>query len=447
MSLAALPVPRVLAACGATYGAAILLLILSKAPLGSRIFFGSVAVAVAAYWIVLARVWSEPRAPRRMLLTAFALAVLFRIPPAVAPVGTDSDMVRYLWDGRVQQLGYNPYAVRPADPALVHTHKDRSALMPSRNDRTPYPPAAQLFFRLVVSISDSTLAMKLALVLCDLLTMVVLWRWLAITQRSEWLVLAYAWNPLVVLEVAHSGHIDALGALWTAAAAFWLARRRTQLATIALVLAIATKLLPIVLAPLFVGRIRKRDALVGAMCLGALYLPFASGGEVPLGAVPNVVDRVRFNGPIFAMIATGTSPRIAAAVALVLGLSAAAWARWRLSDSDPAAWAWPMAIAIACAPVIYPWYLLYVTPFLFSLTTVPLTVWTVSIVSVYEVWERSRNGGRWITPVWVMAFEFGVVLAAVAFMRMRWLKSARRTREVTVSHEGPKQTKTHEELR
>jgi alpha-1,6-mannosyltransferase len=447
MSLAALPIPRVLAACGAAYGAAILLLILSKAPLGSRIFFGSVAVAVAAYWILLARVWSEPRAPRRLLLTAFALAVLFRIPPAVAPVSTDNDMVRYLWDGRVQQLGYNPYAVRPADPALAHTHKDRSALMPSRHDRTPYPPAAQLFFRLVVTISDSTRAMKLALVLCDLLTMVVLWRWLAITQRSEWLALAYAWNPLVVLEVAHSGHIDALGALWTAAAAFWLARRRTQLATIALVLAIATKLLPVVLAPLFVGRIRKRDALVGAMCLGALYLPFASGGEVPLGAVPNVVDRVRFNGPIFAMIATGTSPRMAAAVALVLGLSAAAWARWRLSESDPAAWAWPMAIAIACAPVIYPWYLLYVTPFLFSLTTVPLTVWTVSIVSVYEVWEQSRNGGRWITPVWVMAFEFGVVLAAAGFMRWRWLTRARRTRETTGSHEGPRQTKTHEELR
>ena len=64
--------------------------------------------------------------------------------------------------------------------------------------------------------------MKLALVACDLLTMIVLWRWLAATGRSEWLTLAYAWNPLVVLEVAHSGHIDALGALWITAAAFWL---------------------------------------------------------------------------------------------------------------------------------------------------------------------------------------------------------------------------------
>jgi alpha-1,6-mannosyltransferase len=413
------PLARVLSACGAAYLAAILLLVVSKAPLGSTVFVGAAAVAAASYAVVLARVWHGPAASRRLLFVAFALAVAFRIPPALAPVGVDSDMVRYLWDGRVQQLGYNPYAVRPDDPALAHTHRDRSAAMPSRHDRTPYPPAAQLFFRLVVSASDSTSGMKLALLACDLLTMLVLWRWLALSGRSEWLTLTYAWNPLVVLEVAHSGHIDALGALWIVAAAFWLSRRKTQLATIAFVLAIATKLMPIVLAPLFIGRIRKRDALVGTLCLVALYLPFWSGDGVPLGAVPNVVERVRFNSPVFSTIALATFPRLAAAVALLLALSAAAWARWKLSSDDPAAWAWPMAIAIACAPVIYPWYLLYLSPFLFSAATLPLAVWSVSALAVYEVWRQSRRGGRWITPVWVMVWEFGSVIAAAAIVVFR----------------------------
>jgi alpha-1,6-mannosyltransferase len=334
-------------------------------------------------------------------------------------------MVRYLWDGRVQLLGYNPYSVVPADPSMAHTHTEQTARMPSRHDRTPYPPAAQLFFRLVVAISDSTLAMKLALVACDLLTMVVLWRWLVVTGRSEWLTLAYAWNPLVVFEIAHSGHIDALGALWIAAAAFWLARRRTQLASIAFVLAMTTKLVPIVLAPLFVGRVRIRDAFIGALCLVALYLPFFSGSDVPLGAVPNVVDRIRFNGPLFAGIASLTFPRFAAGVALAAGLSVALWARWRLPSSDPAAWAWPMAAAIAFAPVIYPWYLLCLTPFLFSIATLPLAAWTVSALSVYEVWDLSRHGARWIAPVSVMLFEFGVLVAAmIVVFRRRALSNA-----------------------
>jgi alpha-1,6-mannosyltransferase len=415
--LLAMPVSRVLAATGAAYLGAIGVLIITKAPLGSNTFFCAAAVIVAAYSALLGRIWREPQAVPRLLLASLALAVAFRLPPALAPVGADSDMVRYLWDGRVQRLGYNPYSLLPADPALAHTHSEQTAKMPSRRDRTPYPPAAQLFFRLVVTISDSTLAMKLALLFCDLLTMIVLWRWLRAMGRSEWLTLAYAWNPLVVLEVSHSGHIDALGALWIVAAAFWLTRRRTLLASMAFVLAIATKLLPIVLAPLFLGRVKRRDIVFGAIFLGLLYAPFATVDAIPLGAVPNVVDRVRFNGPVFAAIAAVTHPRVAAACALLLGLTAAGWARWRLSATDPAAWAWPMAVALACAPVIYPWYLLYLTPFLFSTSTLPLAAWSVSALAVYEVWDRSRSGGRWIVPMSVMAFEFGALLLAIAVAR------------------------------
>jgi len=416
-----------MAITGGVYLFAILLLVSSQAPLGSRVFFGTVAAASAAYAAMLARVWRERHAPRRLLLCALALALAFRIVPALAPVGPDSDMVRYLWDGRVQRLGYNPYTVIPADPSLAHTHVDESAKMPSRYNRTPYPPGAQLFFRLVGSAADSTLGMKLALVACDLLTILVLWRWLVLSGRSEWLLLAYAWNPLVVLEVAHSGHSDALGALSIAAAAYWLTRRRTLLASVAFALAIAVKFVPIVLAPLFFGRVRVRDALIGAACLTALYLPFSSLSGVPLGSVPDVVDRVRFNGPAFASIAALSSPRIAAVVALLLSLTAALWARRHLPPDDPAGWAWPLAIAIACGPVIYPWYLLYFAPFLFSVATLPLTTWSVSALSAYVVWDLSRHGARWIMPGSLMLFEFCAPIAAALVVAL-WFRLARHRR-------------------
>jgi glycosyl transferase family 87 len=419
MPLSSLPASRVIAVCGAAYFAAVLVLVVTRTPLGSGLFFAAAAIACAAYAVVLVRIWREPVAPRRLFTAAILLAVAFRIPPAIAPVGVDSDMVRYLWDGRVQTLGYNPYAILPNDSSLAHTHVDGSDKMPSRNDRTPYPPAAQLFFRMVVTISDSTVAMKLALVICDLLAIAVMRRWLGAAGRSEWLTLTYAWNPLVIFEVSHSGHIDALGALWIIAAAYWLTRRRTLLATLAFVLAIATKLVPVVLAPLFVGRIRRRDAAAGVAFLTLLYLPFSSGSDVPLGAVPNVVQRVRFNGPLFALLSSLSFPRMAAAVALVLAVSAAIVARLRLSADDPAAWAWPMAVAIACAPVIYPWYLLYLTPFLFTTATLPLAVWTISVLPVYEVWRQARMGGRWRPPVWVMVVEYGSVVAATLLLRGR----------------------------
>ena len=399
---------------GATIGMAV-----TQTPLGSPVFFALASVIGAAYLVMLARIWHERTAPRRWLFVAFALAVAFRIPLALPRVGADSDIVRYVWDGRVQRLGYNPYTVVPADPAMAATHTQETRQMPSRRARTPYPPGAQLFFRLVVSLHDSSRAMKLALVACDLLTIVVLWRWLVVSDRNVWLTLAYAWNPLVVLEVAHCGHIDALGSLWIAASAFWLTRRRTMLATIAFVLAVATKLLPIVLLPLFWRRVRLRDAVAGAIVFALLYLPFTSGAGLPLGAVHNVVAHIRFNGPLFKAIAGMTSPQGAAAAAVVLGLLVAAWARWRRPISDPAAWGWPMATALVGAPVIYPWYLLYLTPFLFSAATLPLIAWTFSVFPVYIVWDLARHGGEWRVPVSVMVAEYGVLAASAVWIFRR----------------------------
>lgn len=415
-----------IAVSGTAYLSAMIVLGVTQADLGGRLFFVCAGVAVSAYAALLVQIWRSPGERRQLFLVAILFALAFRVPLAAGPVNFDNDMIRYLWDGRVQTLGLNPYAVLPADEAMAFTHDDQTRHMPSAGARTPYPPAAQLFFRLVVSIEDAAWAMKLALVLCDLLTILVLWRWLVSTGRNEWLALAYAWNPLVVLEVAHSGHIDGLGALWIAAAAFWLARRRTALATIAFVLAVTTKLLPIVLVPLLWRRISLRDGLLGAGLFVLLYLPFASGVDVLFG-IQNVVQHVRFNGPLFRFFSGLSSPDVAARIALGLGLATAAWCRWKLAADDPAAWAWPMAVAIALAPVIYPWYLLYFTPFLLFPSTLPLTVWTSSVLMTYTVWNVIREGGRWVVPRPVLWIEYGAVLLAVAVV----LLAARRRKSAS----------------
>jgi alpha-1,6-mannosyltransferase len=410
------PLARRLALTGCLVLACTIVLAVTRPPLGSNLFFALALVMTLCYVAMLAGVWHAGETSRRLVPMAMLLAVAFRIGPALAPVDADNDMIRYLWDGRVQRMGYNPYAVLPADPAMAHTHTADTAQMPSLRARTPYPPAAQLFFRMVVSLRETARAMKVALVLCDILTMIVLWRWLIVANRNEWLVLAYAWNPLVVLEVSHSGHIDALGALWITASAYWLTRQRTALASVAFVLAIATKLLPIVLAPLYWRRIRFRDGIMAAALMLALYLPFSDWSTRSLGAVPNVVAHIRFNGPLFKGLAAAASPHVAAGIAVLAGLAAAVWARWRLDGDNPAGWAWPMALSLACAPVIYPWYLLYFTPFLFSLATLPLIAWTFTVLPVYLVWELAREGGRWAVPAWLVAVEYAVVAGAVVWL-------------------------------
>jgi hypothetical protein len=406
-----------LATTGALFLAASIVLAVTQTPLGSPLFFASAGAATVAYVAILLRLRNEAVVSRHFVTAAVLFAVAFRVPLVLPPVNFNSDMVRYLWDGRVQLRGYNPYHVVPADPVVSGTHTDETRRMPSLRARTPYPPGAQLFFRLVVWIHDSTRTMKLALALCDLLTIVILWRWLALIGRPEWLVIAYAWNPLVVLEIAHSGHIDALGALWIAAAAYWLTRRRTALAAIAFVLAITTKLLPIVLLPLFWRRVRLRDAAAGVVLLALLYLGYTQEGVLPFGAVPNVVAHIRFNGPLFRFVAGLSTPQIAAAFAVGSGMLVASWCRWKLGSDNPASWAWPMAIALAGAPVIYAWYLLYITPFLLTIATLPLTAWTIAVIPTYIVWRLAYDhGAPWVVPGSVLVCEYAVPLIVGALV-------------------------------
>ena len=101
--------------------------------------------------------WLAPRTdPRGGLIAVAVGAVLFRLLLLPAPGGS-TDVYRYLWDGRVQAAGINPYAHAPTDPALVGL-RDRTVWprINHRDDRTIYPPAAQATFRAAHAIGLRT---------------------------------------------------------------------------------------------------------------------------------------------------------------------------------------------------------------------------------------------------------------------------------------------------
>jgi len=175
---------------------------------------------------------------------------------------------------------------------------------------------------------------------------------------------------------------------------------------------VAVKFLPIVLAPLYWRRLRIRDALLGALVIGLLYVPFIERGRT-LGTY---VRRFRFNDPIFAALEQVLNPHAAAVLAVFLGLVTAVWLRSKQRAWSWDAWAWPMAASLVCAPVLYPWYLLWLLPFLRSPTTLPLRVWSVSILFTYFVWCLEAFGHQWQVPRWIMLVEYGPVVAAAAIV-------------------------------
>jgi hypothetical protein len=309
----------------------------------------------------------------------------------------------------------------------LHTPETRTLNNPDLP--SPYPPGAQLFFRAVTAIHESTFALKIAFVICELAIVFVLLDILRSTRQGQrpHLVLAFAWNPLLAIEVAGSGHIDIVGALLLVVSAAALLRRWRATAAVTLGLAIAVKFLPIVLLPLYWRRVRIRDAALAAAVVALLYLPFLNHGRIPIGSLGTYVTGFRFNGPVFAILHHVAAPQLLTGLAVLVGLATATWQRIRSAaperSPDQFAWdlfAWPIAASLLCAPVVFPWYLLWLVPFLTSASTLLIIIWTVSIIPTYVMWHLRTLGRSWgALPVWVMLVEYGCLAMGAAIIALR----------------------------
>jgi alpha-1,6-mannosyltransferase len=370
------------------------------------VFSGCTALAGIAY---LRTLWLCDRVAERnsrLLVLCLVLGAIWRIPLLLTPPTLSTDVYRYVWDGRIQRLGYNPYILVPANSALRHLHTAETLLMNHPDLPTPYPAGAELFFRTVTAVDDSARALKSAIMLCDTALVAVLLYWLVTSHRSPWWVLAYAWNPLVALEGAGNGHVDLLGALCLVLTAASLARGRRKVAAVAFALGVGVKFLPATLMPLLWRRIRVRDAALCAGVLAALYIPFLGQARLPLGSLGDYLADWRINAPVYSALERVCPTAGLVGVPVGFGFAVALWARWHWSVDSPEAWAWPAAATLLFAPTIFPWYLLWLTPFLFSSPTFPLAVWTVSSLSVY-----------WSGPVWATTVvEYGPPLIVAGWM-------------------------------
>ncbi len=387
--------------------------------MGAPSFIIPLAVAGIAYLVAIREFLSTSRFPRHVVVVGLVLAALWHLQFLRTPPGYDDDIHRYVWDGRAQRLGYNPYIVIPSDPALSGLHTPETRTLNNPDLPSPYPAGAELFFRGVTAIQESTFALKVAFVVCDFAIIFVLLDVFRRNQQGAHLVLAYAWNPLLAVEVAGSGHVDIVGALLLLVSFAALERRWRATAAVGFGLAVAVKLLPIVLLPLYWKRVRIRDAALAAAIVVLLYLPFLSHGRIPVGSLGTYVQSFRFNDPVFAALERGAAPQLVVGFTVLVGFVTAIWFR-RSSDAGSSdAFAWPMAASLLCAPVVYPWYLLWLLPFLRSASTLPIIIWTVSIIPTYYVWHLRTLGRPWVLPGWVVLLEYGSLAMAAGIVAVR----------------------------
>ena len=277
-------------------GLGALLLIIELYTLGAhrhnRFYFVLILLSISGIPFVFAVWWTFERKkfPAGTLLIILIGGALFRlILVPLDPPRLSTDIYRYIWDGRLQGVGINPYLYLPVDPQLAGLRDD--SIYPHINRKeyahTIYPPVAQIFFFAVARVTQSIPGFKGALVLVDLVTVGLVAATLrAIGQPAE-RVIAYAWHPLPIFEFGGSGHIDALMICFIALALFARAHQKFGIAGFALGAATLVKFFPVILLPAIYRRWDKKLPIAFTITLVVCYLPYMLGaGTGVLGFLP-----------------------------------------------------------------------------------------------------------------------------------------------------------------
>ena len=263
------------------------------------------ALAVLAPWIVralgyvvlmpalavsgLATIYAARCAANVPAPTGLVIVIGFALAMRLALVGVDplfsTDIYRYVWDGRVQAAGINPYLYVPADPALAALRD--AAIYPFINRAdyavTGYPPLAEMFFLIATRVSETLTGMRLAMVACEAVIVVVLIALLRRLGRPDAAVVAYAWHPLAVFEIANNGHVEALMVALMMLGVWLLVCTRRVAGAFVVGLAVVVKPYAVFALPAFWRPWDWRAPLAVIAAIVLCYLPYLGAGKGVLG--------------------------------------------------------------------------------------------------------------------------------------------------------------------
>jgi alpha-1,6-mannosyltransferase len=371
---------------------------------------------------------------------------LVPLPPALS-----DDLWRYLWDGRVAAAGANPYRWAPDAAPLRPLRGELWERVAHREVPTVYPPLAVAAASIAARWPRPELVWKGLVAAADLATCALLVRLAVRRGLGAWRAALYAWNPLVVLETAGMGHVDALAVLPAVGAVALLAPARPLPAAAAAPAGVLAKLAPAAALPMWARQSGRPALFLGAAlvlvaaCLAPVVV--ATGGLPPGLATYGI--SWEFNGPLYeplwrGLARAGVDEMVKSALdagkarfgahpfwerlypyvypqllaRLALGVAAVAVIFWSLREREP--WAGSRRLfgrLLILSPTVYPWYLLWVLPWA-ALTAEP--VWLLASATILLSY-LTRFADLAVFPwLWLLVWGPPAALLAARYAFRRW---------------------------
>ena len=364
--------------------------------------------AFIAYIVSLCFAWHDKDAGHGAVLLLLVAAVIFRITLLSFPHG--GDMNRYLWEGRLQIHGINPFTFAPQDPEVTHL---RDSIWDGINGKpyaSIYPPLSQFVFLACTAMGGGFTLFKAVFSVFDLLTGVFLLLIVRQQGAPSLRALAYLWCPQVIFSIAARGHLDSIQTFFVVLAIYLFRKEEVKWSAFTLGLAIMSKSLAALLLPVFwLHAQRKRDLWPAALPL-LFYLPYAGAGyglidslifmgvgahdtDPGVGGFPWIT-----NASLYPLL-TGFQriPYLVYVVAAICYFIVVLRAR-SVEDGCFAAW----ACFLVFTPTFHPWYFVAIAPFL-ALRWQPDWLALSGLLFLYFSFWTS---GDWRPIAWIPLLEY-----------------------------------------
>ncbi len=348
-------------------------------------------------------------------------AVLFRLLVLPAQPSLSDDVYRYQWEGRVQRMKLNPYTVFPALPELVRLQVPGHLLEAGRTTSTAYPPLSEM----VYSRFHTVRGYKRFFTALDLAGVGLLLLLLSVMKQPLHRVLAYTWNPTVIVAFSLCGHHDSLAIVTLLLAELFIISRLPVLSIVSLALSALSRYFPALLLPMILKRARWAYAGIFGAVIVLGYLPYASAGRGLVRGLSNYAAGWEGNDSLFRLIRlAGNSKPQAELVAGVLVLGLLARALKKRMDLTEAS-LFLIAGLLFLSPNAFPWYFTWFVPFLCFRPSAPLLLMSVTAVLGYSPVLDYAAGLPYRDSPFMLALEYVPVYCLLVFCACRTLLQPR----------------------
>ena len=278
------------------------------------------------------------------------------------PIGSD-DIYRYMWDGKIQSAGINPYLYAPNHPALAGLH---SNILPQNvnfpNMKTIYFPLSQwLFFIGYLLSGESVWGYKFLILIAEMLTIFSIYELLKHLGINTKYVLFYVLCPLSIIHFALDAHLDAFGFPMILLSILFYLKDRKIISSVLLGLSLSIKPVGLVFLPIFFlnekGIKNKISVVVFPLIVFFMqFLPYIFSSN-PFEAFLIYTKNWTFNGFVFNLMnlyfKDNQTSRLISAILLAAVLLPVYFRNKNILDKI----FYSALFMIVFSPVVHPWYI------------------------------------------------------------------------------------------